>query len=285
MAKRKRQPVIQYDLDIIIPVYGQAALLQKCLNSIEMTKEELKVRLVLIDDAGPEQDELNGIYHSLNGHSRLIRHKENWGFPRSVNEGVAACNAPLILLLNSDVELRPGCLQAMVAEFDDPKVGVVGPKLLFPEDSPDPRRPAGKIQHAGLAISIHGQVVHANIGWSADHPKVNERRVMQGVTGACIMTRRKVWNEVTKNYREAGDKATTGAMNEVYGLGVFEDIEFCFAARALGYETVYTPLAEAYHFTNASVMAHKEGYPVRRNELIFKARCGHLLIFDEWRWG
>lgn len=283
MAKRKARTKEQYELDIVIPVYGRPDLLQKCLGSIEATKGDIKARLILVDDKGPNQDELKAVYQSLNGTSRVSYNRENSGFARTVNAGVTLGSAPLILVLNTDIELQPGALQAMVSEFDNPAVGVVGPKLLFPPDSYDPTRPAGKVQHAGLAVNWRGNIVHAQIGWSADHPAVNERRKMQAVTGACLMTRRQVWQQVISAYRKAGDP-TGGAFNEVYGKGTYEDVEYCFAVRSGGHHVIYQPAAVAYHHVGASAEG-AGGYPVSRNEMIFKARCGPLLAWDEWRFG
>lgn len=283
MAKRrrKRQPQNRYDLDIVIPVYGRPDLLQKCLDSIEATKGNVQAQIILVDDCGPNQPELKQIYHSLNGNSRVVYHEQNRGFARTVNDGIAKGNAPLVLLLNSDIELTDGCLQAMLAEFDNQKVGVVGPKLLFPEGTP--HGPAGKVQHAGLCVDFNGRILHANIGWDADHPKVNERRVMQAVTGACLMVRRDALKKVHEGYKGAGDP-TNGPVNEVYGRGQYEDVELCFAVRSLDYDCVYTPKAVAYHYVGASIEQDKGGYPTGRNSMIFNARCGQLLMFDEWRW-
>lgn len=281
MAKRKARQKVEYDLDIVIPVYGRPDLLQKCLDSIEATKGDIKARLILVDDCGPDQEALGAVYRSLNGNSRVSRNRENQGFARTVNAGVALGSAPFILALNTDIELQPGALEEMIVTFADPQVGVVGPKLLFPLDSCDPTRPAGKVQHAGLAVNWRGNIVHANIGWSADNPAVNKRRKMQAVTGACLMTRRETWRKVIEAYRKAGDP-TGGAFNEVYGKGTYEDVEYCFAARAVGYQVIYQPAAVAYHYVSASAEA-AGGYPVNRNEMIFRARCGQLLAWDEWR--
>lgn len=284
MAKRKRRPAkAAFDLDIVIPVYGRPDLLQKCLDSIEATKGDLNIKLILVDDNGPAQEELNSIYISLNGTTQIIRHKENAGFPRTVNDGIARGIAPLVLILNTDIELQPGALQAMIAEFKIDDVGIVGPKLLFPLDSTDPHRPAGAIQHAGLGVDFEGRVTHLNIGWPANDTRVNERRELQAVTGACLMIRRQVLNTVLKWYHENGDP-TRGPFNELYGRGTYEDVELCFAARNQGYKVIYTPEAVAYHHVGASVMQDNGGYPTGRNEMIFKARCGNLLQWDEWRY-
>ena len=286
MAKRKRRPKRKQqiklpDLDIIIPVSGRPDLLAKCLESVQTTKGDLGINIILVDDQGPDQEALNELYGSLDGASQVIRNPANLGFPRTVNTGLRTSTASLVLILNTDVELQPDALQMMIAEFDEPAVGVVAPKLLFPPDSTNPHRPAGKLQHAGLAIDFQGRVIHPYVGWSADHPAVNNRRECQAVTGACLMTRRSVWQSVLRAYQQAGDP-TTGPFNEVYGRGTFEDIEYSFAARSLDYKVIYTPKAVAYHYVGASAEG-SGGYPLDRNYLIFKARCGTYLIWDEWR--
>lgn len=281
MAKQKHRPAKQeYQVDIVIPVYGQATLLQKCLDALPAAAGEVSYQVVLVDDCGPEQEQLTEVYRGLNGNSRLLKNKINSGFARTVNSGAAVGKAPFILLLNSDVILEPGAIGAMLREFDNSEVGVVGIKLLFADSRWGNE---DKIQHAGITRNARGQLVHVNLGWSADHPKVNERREMQMVTGACLMTRRKVWQTVTAEYHKYGDPSR-GAMNEVYDKGCFEDVEFCLAAKAQGYKVIYTPDAVGRHYVGASVTAAKEAYPLQRNALIFGARCGHLVEWDEWRY-
>lgn len=281
MAKRKQRPVKeQAQLDIIIPVYGQAALLQKCLDALPQAAGDVAYQVILVDDCGPEQEQLTEVYRGLNGNSKLLKNKHNSGFARSVNSGAATGRAPFILLLNSDVILHSGAIPAMLKEFDDLEVGIVGCKLLFADSRWGGNE--GKVQHAGIVRNPAGHLIHVNLGWSADHPKVNQRREMQMVTGACLMTRRKVWQQVTAEYRKYGDP-TTGALNEVYDKGTYEDLEFCLAARAHGYKVAYTPDAVGLHYVGSSVTGAKEAFPLNRNAQIFGARCGHLVIYDEWR--
>ena len=278
---KKSRPKQKAVLDVVIPVFGQPEMLQRCLAAVEDTKGDLAIKVILVDDASPDKEAMRPVYDSLDGHTRLLYNSQNAGFPRTVNRGVMQGKAPFILVLNSDVELQPGCLQAMLAEFDDPKVGVVGPKLLFPPDSTDLHRPAGKVQHAGLGVNWQGQVVHLNLAWSADHPKVNQRRVLQAVTGACLTTRREARNKVAQVYKATGDPSG-GAFNEVYGRGTYEDVEYCFAVRGNGYQVIYQPKAVATHYTGGSAK-DTGGFPLRRNEMIFRARCGHMMAWDQWR--
>jgi len=290
VAKRKQRQVKPtkptYDLDIIIPVYGQPDLLAKCLEALPEACGPIRAHTILVDDCGPEQDKLTEVYRSLNGTSRLVRNRQNSGFAKTVNAGVSAGTSPYILLLNSDVILQPGAVPAMVSEFDDPAVGVVGCKLLFADsrwDHINKREMMGTVQHAGIAVNIRGQLYHVNLGWEADHPKVSKRREMQAVTGACLMTRREVWRGILAEYKKFGDP-TGGALNEVYERGTFEDVELCLAAKAHGYKVIYTPHAVGYHYVGASVTQNSGQFPMNRNQMIFNARCGHLLQWDEYKY-
>lgn len=280
MAKRKHKPAkVEYLVDIVIPVYGQAELLSKCIEALPEAASETSYRLIIVDDCGPEQDLLSHVYRSLNGNSKLLRNRANSGFARTVNAGVASGVSPYILLLNSDCILQPGAISAMLKEFDDPQVGIVGAKLLFGDNR---WQQQGRVQHAGLCRNLQGQLVHVNLGWAADHPKVNQRREMQMVTGACLMTRRDVWGKVWSEYRKFGDPST-GALNEVYDRGAYEDCEYCLATRAQGYKVIYQPEAVGLHYVGASITANNGTFPLERNSMIFGARCGHLVEYDEYK--
>jgi len=267
-------------LDVVIPVYGRLDLLKQCLAALDETRDDVLLNVIMVDDFSPNLDEMLAYYETLPKEYIILKNAQNMGFPATANRGAMQGRSEFILFLSTDIMLQPGCIQAMLAEFDDPKVGIVGPKLLFPEDSPS--GPAGKVQHAGLCVDIQGSVVHANLGWGADHPKVNERRVVQAVTGGLIMTRRETWNKVAAHYKRVGDP-TKGGFNLVYGRGTYEDVEYCIAARGNEYQVIYQPSAVAYHYVGGSIRATGGGFELKRNEMIFRARCGHMLAWDMWR--
>lgn len=278
------RPVAQ--LDIVIPVYGRPDMLRQCLEALERTGGGIQMSLTVVDDKGPDKDreELEEVYESLPIHAKLVRNAKNMGFPFSANAGAAQGSAPFIVFLSTDIVLHDGCLQAMLSEMAaNPKTGVVGAKLLFPEVSDDPGRPVGKVQHAGLCVDVQGNIAHANIGWRPDHPKVCQRRVLQAVTGGLLMTRRETWRKVVKYYKSINDP-TNGAFNIVYGRGTYEDVEYCIAARGNGYEVVYIPEAVATHHVGASISLCQQGFALGRNATVFRARCGHLLHWDMWRY-
>lgn len=288
MAKRKRKPRKSYDIDIVIPVFGKSDLLKDCLDSIPDALDGLEPKIYLIDDNGPDRDELDKIYSGYSDYDRTIIHnQDNVGFPRSANVGINSGRAPLVLILNTDCHLEPDAIDVMATTFrQDEAIGIVGPKLLFADgrwDQPGQPNKQGAIQHAGMAFNLRRLPIHINLGWPADHPKVNRQREMQAVTGACMMFRRSTYENNLQFYKNYGDP-TTGAFNEVYSPGTYEDVEFCFVARELGSKVVYAPGAVARHYVGASSAGQNVYFPLGRNASIFNARCGHAVVWDEWKY-
>jgi GT2 family glycosyltransferase len=279
----------------VIPVYGRPDLLGECLKALTIAAFDVDYQLFLVDDASPDKAAMDVIYNSLNSDTRVLQNSQNRGFPATANRGANLGKSPAILILNTDVMLQPGAVRAMlntlwgdqspkgpITPSEDALCGVVGPKLLFPDISEMPPDARGKVQHAGLVINAQGHPFHIQKGWDAGNPRLDQPRAMQAVTGACMMTRRDAWHKVARNYQRSGDPST-GGFNEIYGLGTYEDVEYCFAVRGNGYKVIFEPAAVGYHHVGASVMQRPEGgYPLGRNHSIFMARCGHLLLWDEW---
>lgn len=65
------------------------------------------------------------------------RATSNLGFPRAVNRVLPRCRGRLTLLLNPDVVLAPGALEAAIEALDLPRVGMVGINLRRPDGRPD----------------------------------------------------------------------------------------------------------------------------------------------------
>ena len=255
-----------YLVDVVIPVFGRFDLLEKCLSSL--SKQD-NVNVIIVDDFSPHDlVQVNKFYGDLvrTRKVRVIRNGKNEGFPRTCNTGVSKGKAPLILLLNSDVELEQGAVAAMVKELDEPGVGVVGALLTFPEGTQ--YGVPGTVQHAGMAFDSYGKPFHVHIGWNPSNLRVNKRKIVSCVTGACLMTRRGLWNEI-------------GGLAAVYGKGTFEDVEFCVQAQLKGKTVVFTPEARGTHYVGQSSAAQGTGYPLKENYELFRRRVP--VIWDEYR--
>lgn len=268
-------------LDIVIPVYGRFDLLDKCLGAIPEAVGDLSYNVIIVDNNSPDDGNEATLFYSGKLWNRktelqnvvVIRNKENFGFPRACNIGSQRKNSPLLFFLNSDVILQKDALVNAIKAIDDPKIGVVGMKLIFPSEDLGTLdanvRPAGKVQHVGLCTNIRGNFYHIFIGWNPNHPKVLAVKEAYAVTGAALLTRRSIWNKI-------------GGFNEIYGGGTYEDVDFCLSARDIGYNVIVEQSAVGIHYTNGTAEFYKIGYPMMQNQLIFMGRWSNKLNYTEY---
>jgi len=262
------------DVDIVIPVHQRFDLLSECLEAIPAAAGKFNYRIIIVDNGSPKEV-ADSFYSEINDVSiRVIRNPENMGFPRAINQGYNRGFSPLVFFLNDDVIMYPNSLEHMIDEIrNDKKLGVVGMKLLFPETTDlqqnEHNRPAGKIQHVGLATNIRADVVHNFIGWSQDNPKVLAVRDVYGVTGAAMLTRRTLFH-------------AAGKFLEAYGLGTYEDMDYCLNVRKLGYNIIVDQDAVGIHYTGATAETYKLGYPLPTNRMIFLQRWQNEVQWSDW---
>jgi len=260
-------------VDVVVPFFGDVEFVEAAIQSVKEACGDISYKLIVVDNGSPDQVgrevfrklEENGIEF------RKIWLKNNMGYPGGVNAGVHAGDSPLVFILTADVVMDPGSIAHAVAEMDDPNIGVVGCKLIFPPGSQYGTE--GMIQHAGLAMDLSANIFHIFLGWSADHPKVNIRREMYAITGAAFMTRRSLFLKVE-------------GLNTLYGAGTYEDMEYCVRMKELGRKIVYAPKVSGTHHVGGSMVAgaNKGGFALEQNKQLFMARCGRALEWDEWRY-
>lgn len=265
-------------LDVVILTAGRFDLLEKCLDALIASVNPPPFKIILIDNGSDSEERIKNSELFEPDEQMMVsfetkRFPQNVGFPQGCNEGAKMGSAPLIMFLNDDVIVKSDTLQKVFDNFSDPQVGVVGIKLLFPEDSVQPGRPAGKVQHIGLALNIKGEPIHPLVGWSPDHPKTCITRDTWAVTGACLSIRRDLFEKA-------------GKFDTDYGKGTYEDVSLCLRARQLGYRIVCVADAIAYHHVGATMEKRKEPFPLGQNLQIFRAKFGNsgFLTWDEYRW-
>lgn len=220
-------------VSVIVVSYNAQDLARACLASIPTGPE-----LLVVDNAST--DGCADMVAAEFPGARLMRNIENVGFARANNQALRQANGELVLLLNSDAELRPGCLAALQSAFaTHPKLGIAGPRLLNPDGTWQPSwgdfpTPATEFLFQSYLYKI----------WPTRFPYDRHislwlrraYRVFQWVdwvTGAALMLRRQVYEAI-------------GGLPEgtfMYG----EDVEYCARARAAGFGVAYVPTASVCH--------------------------------------
>lgn len=265
-------------VSVIIPSYQRFDLLGKCLGAIPAAFAGLSYEVILVD-ASPA-DAWNAFWgpRPIDPTVRLFRLSQNRGFPFACNKGAQNARGALLFFLNNDVILPPNAGAGLVCEMDDPAVGVAGMKLVFPEEGAlteanlkhsAVQRMPGKIQHTGLFMNIRGQVFHMYLGWDPSNPRVRALHEVPFVTGAALMTRRTLFREL-----EGFDLA--------YGMGTFEDVDYCLKVTQKGLRCVVAPDIYGTHYAGATAEGCNIAYPLSQNQVIFQQKWYNKLTWNEW---
>jgi GT2 family glycosyltransferase/SAM-dependent methyltransferase len=213
---------------IIIPTKDNLNLLRNCINSI-LTKTTYRNFKIIIVDNQSKRDDVFGYYEELkrNPMIEILNYNKEFNYSEINNYAISQTDSEYILLLNNDVEIiSEDWLNAMLEHAQRENVGAVGAKLIFPDNT---------IQHCGIVLD-NGDAYHVyykhpdNLGYFGI---VDIIRNCTGVTAACMLTKRSIFNEV-------------GGLDEDFAVA-FNDVDYCFKLRQKGYLIVYTPYAKLYH--------------------------------------
>jgi GT2 family glycosyltransferase len=260
---------VRYALDdlpavtVVIPTGGNLTLLRPCVNDLLERTNYPNLDVLLVDNSNGDEVErliveLAPKYPNLR---RVVDSRKPFNFSALVNAAMHHVTAPYALMLNDDITvIEPDWLRAMVELGQRPHVGIVGAKLLYPDDT---------IQHAGVILGPFGGSVHVFKRMpGADPGYFNLPDVIRNcsaVTFACALVDSEMFREL-------------GGLDEENLPVAFNDTDFCLRAREAGYEVVYTPHAALYHHESVTktVIAHP-------HEIAFlRSRWGHIIAHDPY---
>ncbi len=227
-------------LSIIIVSWNVCDLLRACLHSIEQTKGDLAVEVIVVDNAS--SDDTVAMISVEFPQTILIAQTENIGFPAGNNVGLAVSMGDFLFLLNPDTEIRPNALQELVAFLEEnPEVGLVGPKLLNVDRSIQSSRRRFPTILVGIFeatwLQAYAPKRLLNRFYVADIDASVSAEV-DWVTGAAMFTRREVYEQV-------------GGLDPGYFM-YSEELDWCRRIKSVGWKIAYTPKAEVYHYEGAS---------------------------------
>ena len=234
---------------VAIVNYNTCALLHDCLVS---AIAEQAAEIVVVDNAST--DGSAAMVAATFPQVVLHANTENPGFAAGVNQAVAACSAPYVLLLNSDTIVQPGALAALARYLDQhPRVGVVGPRLLNTNGSlqascfhfPTPL-------HVFLELSNLGSVVrHVPLvrQWYLRSWTHDRARQVPWILGAALAVRRTAFAQV-------------GGFDESFFM-YSEEVDFCFRLRQSGWATHFAPVAGVMHVGGASTVQQRAAMTIR----------------------
>jgi GT2 family glycosyltransferase len=254
---------------VIILTHNKLEVTRRCLPSL-LAGAAVPWELVVVDngstDGTPEWVESFKATAAAAGVAvHLIRNAGNIGCSTARNQGAAVSAGERLVFVDNDVALRSRrWLVGLGAVMDsDVRVGLVGPKLVYPVG---PHR----IQCAGVGISRTGRVLFRGRGEERDDPRFNQKRDVQCLISACFMVRRRCFEEA-------------GGFDPAFNPVEFEDFDLCYRIRSKGYRAVYDAAVEMYHFesvTTAGTASLPNTGLIIRHRLLFKQRWEYMFATE-----
>jgi N-acetylglucosaminyl-diphospho-decaprenol L-rhamnosyltransferase len=209
--------------DVVVVSYNGGEHLITCLEHLRAAARP-GVRVIVADNA------------STDGSATAVRARfadvtvlelpENAGFGRAVNAGAAAGDGEAIVLVNADMFVEPGFVEAILAPFSDPAVGMVAGLSLVP---------GGEL--------VDGFGIEVDAGLSAYNrlrlrPVGSAPGVLLGPSGGAAA------------YRRSAFEAAEGFDDAFFAYG--EDVDLALRLRALGWRAAAAPGARGVHLGGAS---------------------------------
>jgi N-acetylglucosaminyl-diphospho-decaprenol L-rhamnosyltransferase len=228
------------DVSIVIPAYNRADLLRGCLASVRAS-ENVLLEATVVDNASPE--DLSGVRTEFPDMRWLVQWS-NVGYAEANNLGLRGFRGRHICLLNSDAELLPDTLAALVQYLDShPDVGAVTPCNVAPDGTPQRSCWLGHtlsmawLQDSGFHVLLPGRRPFRT--WTEGAFDLTLEQDVPHSQATCLMIRGDAYWQV-------------GEMDSRLFL-FYNDVDYCVRLRQAGWRIVYLPDPKVIHHGSASV--------------------------------
>lgn len=255
--------VLSTDLvSIIIPTRDGYDDMLRCLNSI-VAKTSYPNYEIIVADNGSTDERMEKLYAKFKGQLGERFRVESIDIPfnysRINNLAAQKAKGKYLLFLNNDTEvITPGWITKMVSFAQFERIGMVGAKLYYPNQT---------IQHAGVIVGLGGAAGHCHHTYpKGDFGYFGKLEInvnYLAVTAACCMIRK-------------ADFEQLGGFEEELTVA-FNDVDLCLREYEAGHDNVWLHGVELYHYESQT-----RGY---ENTPEKKARFDQETKFMEDRWG
>ena len=246
-------------ISIIIPNKDHVEDLSRCINSI-INKSSYKNYEIIVAENNSIEEKTFEYYEKLKreNKAKVCIWEDEFNYSAINNFGKDFSKGEYIVLLNNDIEvISENWIEEMLMYAQRECTGAVGCMLYYPDDT---------VQHAGVIVGIGGIAGHAHKHFKRGEKGYCDRMAaaqnMSAVTAACMMTSRKCFEEV-------------GGLDEQLKVA-FNDIDYCMKLCKAGYDIIFTPFAEMYHYESIS-----RGYEdTSAKEARFRSEVNYFM--DKW---
>ncbi|MEO6906851.1 MAG: glycosyltransferase family 2 protein [Abditibacteriaceae bacterium] len=246
-------------ISVIILHHSKARYSEACLVSLLQTTTR-PLQVINVDNGSTDDTAKVLLEWEKNARAQGIEvltlpQTENIGAVRGRNVAMENSTGDYIVFLDNDTLIfQPEWLDELQLFLEThPKCGIVVPKLLFPWEP-------FAIECCGCALSPQGRVAY--LGRSEERNSITQSQQIQAAISAAWMMPRAVYDKL-------------GGLDEIYSPVQYEDLDYCYRARAASFEVWANPAVELFHFEHTTTAGSDDvnfQYVTSRNALTFKKR-------------
>jgi N-acetylglucosaminyl-diphospho-decaprenol L-rhamnosyltransferase len=246
-------------VSVVIVTYRSAAVIGQCLQALERAAPEVPTEVIIVDNASG--DDTVAVARKAAPDARIIEQDHNGGFAEGCAAGATAAIGSWLLFLNPDTVIAADAITALLRCAErHPSAGIVGGRFVHEDGSIDPRSWWGRPSPWSalcFALCLNSIFPRSRI-FDTEAPRpwtsgLNEVRAAPVVTGAFMLVRRDLWQEL-----EGFDPVFF-----MYG----EDADFCLRAAKIGYRPIVTAKAVCHH------SGGKSSSGAQKMVLLFTGKC------------
>jgi GT2 family glycosyltransferase len=274
------------ELSVVVVSWNTRDLLAGCLETVGAAMGELGVDPAALrsgSNPGPRWGEVfvvdNGSTDGSAGMVqerfpgvRLIENEENVGFASANNQAIRASRGRYVVLLNSDTEVQPGALDALVAFMEaHPRAGAAGARLLNADGSLQPSchpmpTPGREFWRLLFLEPVWPRATYPMKRWDVTAP-----RQVEAIKGACLILRRAALDQI-------------GLLDEGYFL-YSEEVDVCYRLAQAGWELWWVPQAQVVHYEAQSTrqVAERMYVQLYRSKVQFFRKFGGATQADRFK--
>jgi GT2 family glycosyltransferase/glycosyltransferase involved in cell wall biosynthesis len=250
---------------VVIVTWNNAHLTRRCLDSILGDPARPELEVIVVDNAS--RDDTLRMLAGVCGRDprvQVIANSENRGFAAAVNQGLARATGELLVVLNNDTVVTPGWLRTFQRHLrNDPRIGLIGP---ITNNIGNEARVVTAYQDLEEMQEEQVKLTGRNAGIAFD---------IKVLAFLCVAMPREVYERI-------------GPLDEAFGVGFFEDDDYCMRVRAAGYRIACAEDVFIHHELSASfqkVDRSARDALFARNRAYFESKWGpwtpHVYRKDE----
>lgn len=225
---------------VAIVSWNTRDLLDRCLTSLHHHMESGLAQVWVVDNGS--SDGSVAMVRERHPMVEVVSSQENLGYGRAINLVASRTSSPWLVISNSDVALRPGALEGLLAAgAQDDRAGALAPRLILP---------TGETQHSVWAFPTLAATAAQNLGPRLLPRGVAERLAVRGAwnperpgrvpwaVGAFLLVRREAWDQI-------------GGFDPGQWMSA-EDLDLGWRLHRSGWVTRYVPSAVVDHAESAA---------------------------------